>query len=200
MPLNPTVANSATEPPPRSIIAMSINGVPAYGPQEGGNTNAVEPPGGSQITDAQYWYGHAGMFLVNRRFSYQSFFILSLGFENTSMITLILICELSFLFVFSTHSLARNNDWHVHNPYLGQENPSEDDLLGYALDGFKIYGPLADASVLDDCNGRTVSGEYRYHVRVRFESSTLFRWLICHQKLNIIFLCLLLLKIGNQPS
>lgn len=74
MPLNPTVANSATEPPPRSIIAMAINGVPAYGPQEGGSTNAVEPSGGSSITDAQYWYGHAGMFVVKRRFSNLSSF------------------------------------------------------------------------------------------------------------------------------
>jgi hypothetical protein len=69
-------------------------------------------------------------------------------------------------FVFIFYSLAQDNDWHVHNPYLGQSNPSEDDLLGYALDGFAIYGPLSDDSVLDDCNGRTVDGVYRYHVRV----------------------------------
>ena len=59
-----------------------------------------------------------------------------------------------------------NNDWHFHNPHMGQQNPSENDLLGYALDGYPIYGPLPDASILDDCNGRTVNGQYQYHVRV----------------------------------
>jgi hypothetical protein len=59
-----------------------------------------------------------------------------------------------------------DKDWHVHNPYLGEENPSSEDLLAYALDGFPIYGPLVDASVLDACNGRTVNGKYQYHVKV----------------------------------
>jgi hypothetical protein len=62
---------------------------------------------------------------------------------------------------------ATSNDWHVHNPYLGEVNPSSSDLLGYALDGFPIYGPVSDVSVLDGCNGRTVNGQYQYHVRVR---------------------------------
>ena len=60
MPLNPTIASSKSEPPSRGIIAMAINGVPTYGAQEGGSTNAVEPDPGSQIQDAQFWYGHAG--------------------------------------------------------------------------------------------------------------------------------------------
>lgn len=49
---------------------------------------------------------------------------------------------------------------------MGQEDPSENDLLGYAMDGFPIYGPLSDDSGLDTCNGRTVNGSYQYHVRV----------------------------------
>ena len=120
MPLNPTVSSSKTELPARGAIAMATNGVPAYGPMEASDTNAVEPDANSDIQDAQYWYGHAAM----------------------------------------------NNDWHVHNPHLGKEDPSSDTLLAYAFDGFPIYGPLSDASVLDDCNGRTVNGNYQYHVRV----------------------------------
>lgn len=53
MPLNPTVAASHAELPIRGIVAMAVNGVPAYGPQEGGSTNAVEPEDGASITDAQ---------------------------------------------------------------------------------------------------------------------------------------------------
>jgi hypothetical protein len=119
MPLNPVIAGSKSEPPARGIIAMTLHGVPAYGAQEAESTNAVEPPDGSMIQDAQFWYGHA----------------------------------------------ATSNDWHVHNPYLGEVNPSSSDLLGYALDGFPIYGPVSDVSVLDGCNGRTVNGQYQYHVR-----------------------------------
>lgn len=66
---------------------------------------------------------------------------------------------------------ARNGDWHLHNSFMGEENPSENDLLGYALDGFPIYGPLSDASGLDGCNGQTVNGQYQYHVCVSFSSS-----------------------------
>ena len=87
MPLNPVKTTTATEPAGASayrlyekrisslresspkflpltalgIVAMSLNGVPAYGAQEGGGTNAAEPAVGAQITDAQYWYGHAAM-------------------------------------------------------------------------------------------------------------------------------------------
>ena len=39
-------------------------------------------------------------------------------------------------------------------------------LLGYAMDGFPIYGPLSDDSELDVCNGRMNNdGHYQYHVR-----------------------------------
>jgi len=61
---------------------------------------------------------------------------------------------------------GRQGSWHLHNPYMGEENPSSTDLLGYALDGFPIYGPLSDDSVLDACNGQTVDGQYQYHVLV----------------------------------
>jgi hypothetical protein len=59
MPLNPVVASAKTEVPVRAIIAMAINGVPAFGAQELEDTNAVEPGASSSVTDAQFWYGHA---------------------------------------------------------------------------------------------------------------------------------------------
>lgn len=60
-----------------------------------------------------------------------------------------------------------SNAWHVHNPYMGEETVTSDQLLGYAMDGFAIYGPLDDDSVgdLDACNGLLVNGKYQYHVR-----------------------------------
>eukprot|EP00588_Corethron_pennatum_P013768 CAMPEP_0194271594 /NCGR_PEP_ID=MMETSP0169-20130528/5336_1 /TAXON_ID=218684 /ORGANISM="Corethron pennatum, Strain L29A3" /LENGTH=1088 /DNA_ID=CAMNT_0039013977 /DNA_START=145 /DNA_END=3411 /DNA_ORIENTATION=- len=106
------------EIPIRGIIAMSTNGVPAYGPQEVGSDNAVDPTG--QIQDAQFWYGHATMQKV----------------------------------------------WHFHNPYMGKEAPDKDTLLGYALDGYPIYGPYPENSsvALDECNGIFINGQYQYHV------------------------------------
>ena len=65
---------------------------------------------------------------------------------------------------------------------MGQVNPSENDLLGYALDGFPIYGPLPDASVLDSCNGQIVNGQYQYHVRVScFKTSSKHKNLVHFQ-------------------
>uniref|UniRef100_A0A7S4ENB0 YHYH domain-containing protein n=3 Tax=Pseudo-nitzschia australis TaxID=44445 RepID=A0A7S4ENB0_9STRA len=120
MPLNPTQANSRTEVPIRGMIAMAINGVPAYGPQESDSLNAVEITE-SDKTGAGFWYGHSGA----------------------------------------------DNVWHVHNPQMGEETVTSDELLGYAMDGFPIYGPLDDDSVgdLDACNGMVVDGNYQYHVR-----------------------------------
>lgn len=49
---------------------------------------------------------------------------------------------------------------------MGEESVASEKLLGYAMDGFPIYGPLDDASPLDRCNGMTdANGNYRYHVR-----------------------------------
>ena len=50
---------------------------------------------------------------------------------------------------------------------MGEEFVTSDELLGYAMDGFPIYGPLDNDSVelLDECNGMTVDGSYQYHVR-----------------------------------
>ena len=53
------MASAKTEVPVRGIIAMAINGVPAFGAQEVENSNAVEPEAGASVTDAQFWYGHA---------------------------------------------------------------------------------------------------------------------------------------------
>ena len=33
---------------------------------------------------------------------------------------------------------ARNNDWHIHHPYLGKQDPSSETLLAYSLDGSPI--------------------------------------------------------------
>lgn len=50
--------------------------------------------------------------------------------------------------------------FHYHHPAvpvagaIGGAYPAADALVGYALDGFPIYGPLADPSLLDECNGR----------------------------------------------
>jgi hypothetical protein len=120
LPLNPSKQSSVTEPPPLGILAIAMNGVAIYGAQEGGGTNAAEPEPGAQITDAQYWYGHAAM----------------------------------------------SGDWHYHSSLSGFEKmPSSTTKMGYAMDGFPIYGALDDPSVLDECNGREVNGTYQYHVR-----------------------------------
>mmetsp|Transcript_19587 Transcript_19587/g.45604 ORF Transcript_19587/g.45604 Transcript_19587/m.45604 type:complete len:747 (-) Transcript_19587:236-2476(-) len=72
------------------------------------------------------------------------------------------------------HPTARFT-WHYHSPSMATENDSGDyatttitstDLLGYAMDGFPIYGPLANPdSVLDGCNFDIVNN--RYHVRMK---------------------------------
>lgn len=49
---------------------------------------------------------------------------------------------------------------------MGVESATSDQLLGYAMDGFPIYGPLDDPDIqLDDCNGIGDGTNYRYHVR-----------------------------------
>lgn len=62
--------------------------------------------------------------------------------------------------------------WHYHHPDIAcmgtTDNPSL--LVGYALDGFPIYGALSGSkaqadALLDECNGRYVNGQYQYHVR-----------------------------------
>lgn len=41
---------------------------------------------------------------------------------------------------------------------------SQYQLIGYALDGHSIYGPVTDSGALDDCGGRTTAAGYTYHV------------------------------------
>jgi len=60
-----------------------------------------------------------------------------------------------------------NDIWHYHAPYIGHDPdsdmPGPDDFLGWAMDGFEIYGPVddEDLNTLDECNfNGTV-----YHVR-----------------------------------
>ncbi len=54
-------------------------------------------------------------------------------------------------------SLIRNNEHGVYKIF-GQET-----LLGYALDGFAIYG-LSNNIKTDNCGGAVVNGEYRYYL------------------------------------
>ena len=60
---------------------------------------------------------------------------------------------------------AQSGDWHYHASELGNIYANQSSFLGWAMDGFEIYGPLPDDSVLDECNGLNVNGTYRYHVR-----------------------------------
>jgi len=61
---------------------------------------------------------------------------------------------------------AFEGDWHYHNPQVGnEEQPTSETVIAYSLDGFPIYGPLDDNSVLDECNGRVVDGSYQYHAQ-----------------------------------
>jgi hypothetical protein len=120
MPLVPTFSGATLEPGALGIIGMSLNGVPTYGAQESGGTNAVEGTGAIIVP----YYGHA----------------------------------------------APSGDWHYHSGEFGKvtnvASYTSTTLLGYAMDGFPIYGPLADASVLDECNGfGATASEYKYHVR-----------------------------------
>lgn len=41
----------------------------------------------------------------------------------------------------------------------------ESALVGYALDGFPIYGPRADTTGLDSCGGMNGGSGYQYHIR-----------------------------------
>jgi hypothetical protein len=38
-------------------------------------------------------------------------------------------------------------------------------VVGYTRDGFGVYGPIADETLLDECGGQYVGGQYQYHVR-----------------------------------
>ena len=67
---------------------------------------------------------------------------------------------------------SRTGMWHYHHPILGCNiAANQETLLGYAIDGFAIYGPLSGSKdevddMLDKCNGRALpDGSYRYHVR-----------------------------------
>jgi len=60
----------------------------------------------------------------------------------------------------------QNHNWHYHNPFIGHSvQPQSTDLIAYAIDGFPIYGPVSDPSILDGCNGRFLNNKYQYHVR-----------------------------------
>lgn len=54
-------------------------------------------------------------------------------------------------------SLIRNNDAARYQDAHG--------LLGYALDGFPIYGPATPQTPLDACGGTDTGAGYQYHIR-----------------------------------
>jgi hypothetical protein len=58
-------------------------------------------------------------------------------------------------------SLIRNNEQALYRVF-GAET-----LVGYALDGFPIYG--VSAAETDECGGSTASGEYRYYLNAERE-------------------------------
>lgn len=58
-------------------------------------------------------------------------------------------------------SLIRNNEVGLYSVF-GSET-----LIGYALDGFPIYG--AGETKLDKCGGKTVAGEYGYYLDTKRE-------------------------------
>lgn len=61
------------------------------------------------------------------------------------------------------HATRQGQD-HYHSPKIGkEEETNEDILLGYALDGFKIYGSTSETT--DVCNGSDHNGEYAYYVK-----------------------------------
>jgi len=67
------------------------------------------------------------------------------------------------------HPGTFTNKWHYHHSGFADHGgyPSHDTLVGYALDGFPIFGPGSNrfTEQLDECNGRFVQGSYRYHLR-----------------------------------
>jgi hypothetical protein len=69
MPLYPTINRVRTEVPIRGMLAMAMNGVPTYGPQESDSLNAVE---GMGVPGARFWYGHTGGNSAWVRFSWSA--------------------------------------------------------------------------------------------------------------------------------
>ena len=67
---------------------------------------------------------------------------------------------------------APNDAYHYHKlPENCVYSGTADQLLGVAMDGFPIYGPLASAEGreltsqdLDECHGREERGQYRYRI------------------------------------
>jgi hypothetical protein len=132
VPLNPVIVNDvdgAFEIPLRGIVAMALNGVPIFGAQDGGGTDAVAlgiSPWVGHSTPDGHWHYHDSSFPV---------------------------------------------DEHTTTP----EHAGQSDLVGYALDGFPIYGPLDEGSIdeLDVCNGRHVNeNRYQYHMKRGSEINT----------------------------
>merc|ERR1719284_742833 len=78
--------------------------------------------------------------------------------------------ESSFLVPCYGHAPPNNGQWHYHHPDIACTNASPYEQVGFALDGFPIFGPLTGSkadvdAILDECNGLFVEGQYQYHVR-----------------------------------
>lgn len=67
------------------------------------------------------------------------------------------------------HSNEGEFYWHYHSSRMppSGDYPDQEELVGFAMDGFPIYGPIMEDNslqLLDECNGRLVDGNYRYHM------------------------------------
>lgn len=40
----------------------------------------------------------------------------------------------------NNNTSSSSSSWHMHYPYMGKKLATSTDLLGYAMDGFPIYG------------------------------------------------------------
>jgi hypothetical protein len=131
-----------------SPIGFAVNGLPIWGALLSDGSNAVS---GRRAVPC---YGHASR---SGPHILKSQYIVALWIEYTRALTF---------------ENLKSGMWHYHHPLLGcNMAANQETLLGYALDGYPLYGPLSGTkmqvdNILDKCNGRTLEdGTYRYHVR-----------------------------------
>jgi hypothetical protein len=129
------MAAMKTEAKPHSIVGVAVNGVPLMGlPLALNFDNCM----GHTDTDHEYHYHLAPTCLFK-----------NLGIPTPSN---------------KTWWMEKNEAQAAFWPQTGSASP----VVGFAIDGFPIMGPydasgaLTMSETLDECNGRTVGGEYQY--------------------------------------
>ena len=122
VPLSPTLSDSTTEIPLLGTVAFAINGIPVYGPNEGPMPDPFGDPVANDVADESQ--GHTG---GNADYHYHMFV------ERT----------------FSDDDGDGVPDLYDVEPLEEAGGPSP--ILGFALDGFPIYGPRGclDAACTD---------------------------------------------------